>query len=143
MKPSQRRPFAKQLRVNTCTEEQIKSIVLPVLNFTAYCISINTPNELPAIESMLAALQPAKIELARILANALQKVVFSENLNSISVEIIPIGGYFKISVTDGYGFTAQKYNLVLTEYSRLPLLMKSMQTMDSRFEDACDKMQRL
>lgn len=121
--PNPRRPKAKTLKL-ICTEDQIKQIVLPIINFTAYCLSIDKFGEVPHIKSMTDSILPAKRALAMLMASKLGKVINPGELNHISVEVVSIGGYFKIHVIDGKTITAQGYNITITGETTMPLILK-------------------
>lgn len=135
--PRPRRPNAKHLKI-VCTEDQIKQIVLPIINFTAYCLSIDKVGEVPQIKSMTDSILSSKRALAMLMATKLGKVINPGDLNTVEVQAISVGGYFKISVTNGKGFTAQSYNITITGETEIPLLLKLIAVADAQYPNATE-----
>lgn len=136
--PMKKRPRAKTLRL-ICTEDQIKQIVLPLVDFTAYCLSIEKHGELPELKSMVDSLMPAKRQLAILMANKLGFVVNPGDLNSILVTTVSHAGYFRLNVTDGTGFTAQQYNIIVDGSVEMPMVMKIIAVLRSQYPNETDE----
>lgn len=88
-------PRPKTIRI-ICGEERALEIVLPLVNFTAYILSVEKNGEVPSLESMKAALIPSKISLAKLMATKLEKPIEPDCLSILKIEIVLVGGYFKL-----------------------------------------------
>lgn len=88
---------SKSLKIS-CSEERALEIVRPVVDFTAYILSLTRIVEVPSFESMRDSLMPSKISLAGLLAAKLSKPINPEGLTITNVEAASGGGYFKVSV---------------------------------------------
>lgn len=111
----QKAPRAKQIRLQ-CSEERIKLIINPLLNFTAYCLSIVYTMEVPNINTLSSSIIPAKMELAKMLSSKLNRVVDYKNLSITNCEIVVVGGYFKLNVNESLSDKIEDrhyYNIVL------------------------------
>lgn len=118
---------SKTIRIS-CTEDQAKEIVLPLVNFTAYMLSVDTALEMPSFKTMLAATSKAKTNLAKLMAAHLQRVVLPANLAGLHVEHISVGSYFRLSVSETVTvkkvMQRRNYSVVLFGEVKMPLIMK-------------------
>jgi hypothetical protein len=108
-------PRAKTIRLE-CSEERIKLIVNPLLDFTAYCLSIKYVMEVPSIDTLISNITPAKMELAKMLSSNLNRIVDYNNLSISTCEIVVCGGYFKMSVIETLSDNIEdrhSYNIIL------------------------------
>lgn len=108
-------PRAKSIRLE-CSEERIKLIVNPLLDFTAYCLSIKYVIEVPSVDTLISNITPAKMELAKMLSSKLNRIVDYKNLSINTCEIVVCGGYFKMSVIETLSDKIEdrhSYNIIL------------------------------
>lgn len=120
--------YNKQSFDVVCTKEQIKELVMPILEFTAYLTTIDSKSELPSLLSMKAALAKPKAIIARFLANARGSVVDPENLSGISATILSHAGYVTVEFAEVVrtpGYTERRtYRMIMLGKTGKPLIFK-------------------
>lgn len=118
----------KTLKIS-CTEEDALAIVTPLVNITAYFLAVTRTDEMPSFSAISESVSTSKTRLAMLISNAVGKVVNPKHLNTISVEVIPIGGYFRVQLVESVenekgGQTLQRYNITLGCITQCTLVEK-------------------
>lgn len=110
----------KSIKINL-SEEQTIELILPLVQFTAYMLSINKVTEIPSIQTLIASLSKSKIILARLLGNHFTRIVNYEHLTGINIEVITSGGYFKLQVREVIpeNNTTQNFNITISNGTTL------------------------
>lgn len=93
-------------------EDRAKSIVLPMINLSAYLLSVNTGGEIPQLGTLQAALLNSKQELAVLTSNAITRVVNAKNLYNLKVECTPGAKHLKVSFLEKIGNELNPFSIL-------------------------------
>ena len=130
-----RRLGARDMKL-VCSEEQIKQIVTPFVNLTAYGLSEYDSKKTLA---MLDSVKSAKVCLAGLMTDKFGKTIEPSELNSIVVQVFGYDGYFKLSVTHCTADTVAQYNFTIASENKLPLVSMLLALAKAENPDADDE----
>lgn len=126
------------------SEEDVLTIVKPLLDFAAYSFSITKHNAMPTKQSFKSALMFSKTRLASLLGHKLERIVDPNNLMLPSVEIITSGGYIDISfdellAKDGDVTHRYSWKLRLQDETGVSFFEKVLQVLKRKHPDWNDE----
>lgn len=109
-------------------EDQFKNIIMLIAEVAAYAISITRSNELPEITTFVRAWLPAKLAIAKLIANQYSTVVEPGNLCRINLTVMQ-HGYGLLEVTEVLPCSngdkeRRTWNFVLCDETECTLHMK-------------------
>lgn len=127
---------AKKLKMSI-SEDLIKQIVIPFVEFTAYLLSVENTNEMPALNTMIKSLEAPKLVIARCLALKIQRSVNPKKLTEVSITVHSSGGYFELTCLEEYldnnAIIKQPWNINFTDSGKVTLIEKLITTESVKF----------
>jgi hypothetical protein len=118
---------SKSLKI-VCSESDAHQIVDPLTAFTAIVFDMDRIDEFPAVQTMIDSMSTAKARLSTLMAVTLGRIVNPKKLVQLTAEIIPFGGYIKISVVENVSVVdevilRQPWSITLRHRTKQPLSM--------------------
>jgi hypothetical protein len=110
------------------TEEQFVKLAALIAQICAYPVSITKTNEVPDVSTFKNAWLPAKLEIAKLVANQYSSIVEPSDLSGVSLTTMPYG-YGTLSVRESRSVSKKEienrsWNFILSDESGLVLYEK-------------------